>query len=1268
MPRRLETQSEMAESHMIKTAGRLEDIQKQIRQVEQQRAQVKEKLDVATDPAEQQQYQRFLMSYAEQIRQLRSQMTDLLSSGEEQLTYQQLRTLKDDLGFQNEPFEPQKNIYVGPSEGEGPAEGVSFYPSQLEKDLGLPRSDRLRKRDDLIDFDSAKQLLYPGVATEDLTDLQIEEIKSKMIAQQEDVAGYAQEKLLEQKQREQQKERQQEQKEDFAQRSIIRNEIWKKLEPGTGGEVAPAGRLDEVEEKVLISMLPTASKDFETYSELHPSGPQWEEFMQDLFNIVQTNRNNVAVGKVRAEYNIPKESRERVNPPSELGTLNVSIPEIRKSETKEEHFQRVVQEFENAIRRGEAFLQADQKRIDSIQSQLDSGVDSVGRQIEPAYPDGSYAPGSYGDNLQKELKQRQLSSEKTQKSIEWYKNAIQQAQSNKEIPSAPQEQVKRFEQGGPKAVYRPALAEGLTIAIRQLAEKYPELNIQEGMRSIIQEAPVREKRFDPLPQAAQIAYDLFADESADVLTEDLDEEEVDRRIKEIEDATRPTPFSPFTRAQAKGIFQSLFPSGIPALGDSMDDEMTLGDEELAPSMEDEIGMRLDTLHQLEVSEVTDQIRNIKAAIKENPNFANAIYGNSVLDISEDGIVALNTLTSLPGGEFIENWIRANNNLDVSDVITKDMLPTNSQAQGLLRDAEVEMNAEYFLARGDAKDIKSSEYPEFREKSLARRVVRSSFGPKPLGAGKDREQQAAARMRRDSIDLFGKSDPAYQRDLNSWLSITIPNSEGRDGSELTPNQMENAKTYYTYDWWFTNVYDRSGGEKTLDDRIERLKDPKILEEEEKRYAPPSLEDILEKTRKMQDQSPDDMYTWMDEYKVINQMIADMGIEDTKQIKGELRAQKEQLLLQKVAQFMKYDPETRGIVMSRSRVLNLAEGQLERGDAAPIIWDFIASSIVKSRTGSLSLFERYVQENILKELQKVRQQGLVMQEDPDAEQTVDAEGEILEKPEDLRQQDLDDLMNDALRKFVFTLAKPAMSDAFRKGTRRLKSMRMTPLLGNESRGEVLNQSFEDFIARQTETDPQNAIKNFDEAMTDRISEVTERSPEEIDSSMMDMVEGFTMKKFWVDFKRALTPNQRQEFEFFFGPTSSRDIYKEGQTPDGSEFMTLDTANAEREWRRVFGSPLSASRIGQKKRKLDLLMKYAIYREANSNPDFLKILNETIALQKEMASEEFEEFKKQYPTPSQEMEEGYQQSENVSEKKTTNVSKLYRIKSLRKNLEKE
>lgn len=1316
MAKRLETHNEMMQSQFIKIAGALEQIQRQIKEVERKRTQIQERLNTAEDPNERQQYQNFLNSYSDQIKQLRSQMLDLIKSREEQLTYQQLRTLRDDLGFKNEPFEPQKDVYVGPEEGEGPAEQVSFYPAQLEKDLGLPRSDRLRARDELIDFDSAKELLYPDIPTENLTEFQVEEIKSKMRTQQEDVAGYAQERLLKQKEREEQATQKEKAKqrgeEGFYERTLTKNKIWENLKSAYG-EVGSDGKLDRIEESIISSMLRTAPQDIPvSEGQTRGSDERWNEFMQDLFNVVQNNRNDVATGQSpQAKYfesppkgvvnfdddEISKESATLrkdlpARDPGQKPKIYKKKPVPSGYESEERYAERVERWLEDKLVRGPQIIEQNQKRIEKLKQEIEQSAryEEERAKQPPNYegllpfrgdPDDiRLSPNEY-ENFSKEIQALEGQIKETEETIVWAQQSLEELKTTGKTPKVPGSQKKPGLPPGPSGInsYRRQVTEGLIFGIKDLAQKYPELNIQ-GARSLgLEEAPPAEKR----PY-----YDFTPGSGASYILSDFDEfdlsglskEEIEDKIEEMEkeeSAIEPSPYSALNTKNVKSFLKTLFPSGVPGAKSEEEEEAPGPEEEgLALTMEEELNARLDLQQTEEIESAGSEIEKLEK-LNENPQIANMKYGQGVIKTFSNGSVDINDLRALPGGSFIESWIRKNNDLDPIEPITAEMIPTNSQAKELLELAKTEMEATRFISRGGGMDVESSDYPEYRARSLAREIISRGFSPRPLNFRAEqplsREDQQEEKAKRANFEFFGKRDPRFLRDRDLWMNIVLTYSESPNGRELTENQKNAAESYYTYDWWFKNVYDHSGGEKTLNERIEKLQDPEALKEEQEASPMPDYETFLEMIQKEQLGQPEELYDWRDDIDRIKQMSSDLGLEG-RDANEFYKSQIEALLLEKIALFMKYDPQIRGFMASRGVYNSRIEGQFQRStpsrtaDVTSVIWDYIAAAVSRRNSGSLTLFEKFVRDAQLKQIKQMR--DLKVQTETTGDQAPPP-GETREDFAERRRKDIgkmksmDDVRTNALRHYIVSLGRWALNDAFRKGTRRLNVLKMVSLPGESRRGgESIGQSFNDFIAQQTETDPQNAITSFDEAMSEKIAEMTDRDPENVDASMQDIIQAQTMRQFWSQFKNKLDPNQKLVFDFFYGDGSSRDIYKEG-TADDSEYVTLDTQNAVKEWERVFGKKISPSTIAQKKKEIELLIKYAIYTSANASPEFLEILNATIKLEKQTAEQELELFQQQHPGTVQEMErlEEQARNQNVFEEKTTNVSKLYRIKSLRK-----
>jgi hypothetical protein len=293
--------------------------------------------------------------------------------------------------------------------------------------------------------------------------------------------------------------------------------------------------------------------------------------------------------------------------------------------------------------------------------------------------------------------------------------------------------------------------------------------------------------------------------------------------------------------------------------------------------------------------------------------------------------------------------------------------------------------------------------------------------------------------------------------------------------------------------------------------------------------------------------------------------------------------------------------------------------------------------------------------LKELSKLKgkNQENAVEEDPSSnEEDLSSENDEYSNKNSIN---LDELRNQAVRVYIRILSKHAISDEFRKNKRRLNSIKMVSLDPSVRSGsESLSQSFKDFIAGADEIDTANKTQQFDEAMSERIAQATDRDLDQKDSSYLDIVDAVTMRQFWATFRSKLSEAQRQEFDFFFG-LGSRDIYKEGRTPDGSEFVSLDTNNAEELWQYVFGKRLSASRIAQKKRNLELLIEYALYRNANANPEFFEILNKTIALQKEDTEQGEEDIYQQYSNEQATDDTGQTRPKNVDKDVSETIKRL-------------
>ena len=1023
-------------------------------------------------------------------------------------------------------------------------------------------------------------------------------------------------------------------------------------------------------------MLPTAAEDIPV-EENQKGDPRWNEFMGDLFEIVQKNRDNVTFGKgpkakyLDASIDDPRTSNVLFSSLSERRSVSLeerqrglfspslvlrpSLPPGRqdadRNDDAREYYKkqvvrhlndRIIAEYPNVIERNKTKAADLEKKI---------------QELKEKYNDPSRMPDF--PRLVSELEEVERQIPEAGETKVWAEQSLKEMESTGKIPTIPSKGNKKNEESpqAPEAFYRTEIIEGLTLGIRSLADKYPELNIQEGMRSIIQEGPPpRMDRPDYSAPLSGYGQSFIRGEkegenvslSGELDLKDYSSEELDDLLSEMEEDQKDS--RPY-RIDARG-FMNAFDfnaSDLPSRAKDFDEvkEMffpNIPEEKLTPEqfelINNEVEKRLPEVdddyvnlqnnaeainealesdHRIRVGEVQDQVSLIRELAEEGGGeYLKQKYGSLILKEDSQGLVSLKDLRGFPGGDYIESWIRRKYDLDQDDPVRYDQLPNNAEAEVILGNAAKSMEAEWFQDSGKGKEIKRLVEPEVRKRTRARDFINSKYSQKPLGVGSNPKDRRKEKLNRDNYETHGANDPAFLSDRADWIYGTV--AQLRDDESLTENQKAAAETWFSYDYWFQNVYDNKHEEENIYERIGNLQDPEFLAAEQARFASRTIGEVLGQKRA---ESPDDIYDWQKTLNKIPERMQDEQL-DEKEAKNEMKAMTEDFLLKKVAEFMVYDGPIISFLASRDVYSKNVEGQYSRrpqnngggtSDVADVIFDFISASITARRANGLGRFNEILDELKLKNIQSAK---MGEKKTPEEVLSPEEDNSLVDEPEENSKKviNMDDLRSEAVRIYIRQLAKSAISEEFRKGSRRLKSIQMVSLDPSNRSNTSLSKSFNDLMAGADEVDTANRIQNFDEQMSETIAQVTDREAGDQDSSYLDIVDAVTMRSFMLKFKNGLNDRQKQEFDFFYG-NGQRDIYKEGQN-DASEFVTLDTKAAEKYWKLTFNKSISADRIAQKKRDLDRLLKYAIYRTANESPDFLKILNETIALQKEDVEE--------------------------------------------------
>jgi hypothetical protein len=342
--------------------------------------------------------------------------------------------------------------------------------------------------------------------------------------------------------------------------------------------------------------------------------------------------------------------------------------------------------------------------------------------------------------------------------------------------------------------------------------------------------------------------------------------------------------------------------------------------------------------------------------------------------------------------------------------------------------------------------------------------------------------------------------------------------------LTPSQIENAKTWYDYEYWFNNVYryERLGNETNLEERIQNIVgNPALgfdqLVDQAKELSAGSASERSEQKRLKG--KPTWLYRDLSKDYPYRDYLVDMIDEDPdwagrseKEKEAEVTDLLARFYEQKIAEFLAFDDDILTALRGSPVYQNFATGKYEKyniingiPDAASIVQKFVSQSINSNLESGLPRIQKFIDS---------------------------VDGDEVE----------------GLKRYIRTIIRPALANEVQTQSRRLKLN-----LKEVSEGSLSPMAME--LAEDRDADPAGVEREFEEASS-QFQELA--GAPSIQDAMRNGYSG-PMKVIVDTVYPMLTAEQQMLYEHVYGPSSPRDYWKEGgqrgRKRDVAEFSTLN-----------------------------------------------------------------------------------------------------------------
>jgi hypothetical protein len=1102
MPKRLETAREQIDFAQ-KTA-----VSEEVNNILQEITRLQGELN--NYPAGSQQYNYF----SGKISELRNSLQSVVQQSGGGLTYEDLSKsspLLQNLRLPTEQFGiPEKEQIRYPSPQE--LEGLS------EQDRAIAESEAEKARGEVVDFAEKR---IP------------EEIQRTQQERDEQARAEKAEKLRADKE----KQRVEEQGVKRVERDLVESPVWANLTDKTSilGANGVAGKLTEVEKRVIMNMLKTAPTDIE-------SDERFDEFMSDLLNVVEQSRDpksfsfqrGSSIAKFAAE--IPQEILQGIQKIYET-----------QGEEKGNEFSDSEQEFWDSFEdkiSGEGLIQ---RIMGMPSSDMYGGRDAaIGRLLDKGFVE--QIPATEPNQAPR--------LEPTQAWLDYLKNnALQLRMKNIEDFLSGEAERKRIkkdvsevfpgdspETGQIGIIERrqgEEIAAVLTSGIKQLVEsKYPEINlsgsgtempemawegpqIRELKSELLGENLTDERKQEILNELSQLGYspsDEFDIEGIDKPEKGYDLPDKKDKKKELKERIKGLPLSPAVMRVIEDATGLKFKDKPPV--------KTIRDEQ-------DIDERLYEAYKGLTTDIDTYSGKLDDLVSQG-------YGDAKMGatIENPEGVRIEDLNRVPGHQFIKQWMRKAHNLKGDSELKQEHLPTNSEVLDILDEAQQQIALKEFLEEGGrAERYGRQADSNLSELALAKQFKDSGYSAKKMPSEIKGREREGIKDESETVSVAADADPLYNADLSAWLDV-VDVKKARDmGRELTSSQNAAGKTWYTYDWWFQNVYE--GDSQNLADRIRGIKqDPDSANQEAEGQYSKRLEEYAE------EELPGDLndFEWMNEDLAKSYMDATYPSLSDSAKKTQYKLIKKMMLLDKIAEFIKSDPETKTWLREKAPSWRDAMGQYQRypygqesganvPDVANIIWNWIAIQFARNTRAGL----------------------------PYIQNLIEASGNP----------------SQSIRDYIRIVGRRAVLGEMRKQENLMKNIRTVEL------DKQLGDAAEFLNSEAADDDPERS--QAAQVVNQSINEDPEMAVDP-DSVIEEILNNpFLMGQTGLDAVIRKLPEQyRQLWAFLYGEAGSRDIWGDvAGGPEQGKKLRLDVAT--RQWSELTGERVDPEAFRKRKQRL-------------------------------------------------------------------------------------
>jgi hypothetical protein len=1102
MPKRLETAKERMQFAQ-KTAA-----SEEVNNILQEIARLQGQLNNYPSGSQQYNY------YSGKISELRNSLQSVVQQTGGGLTYEDLSKsspLVQNLKLPTEQFGiPEKEQIRYPSPQE--LEGLS------EQDKAIAESEAEKARGDVVDFAEKR-------------------IPEEIQRTQQERDEQARAEKAEQLRVEKEKQRVEEQGSKRVERDLVESPVWANLADKTNilGANGVAGKLTQVEKRVIMNMLKTAPTDIE-------SEERFDEFMNDLLGVVEQSRDPKSFsfkegGIAKTAAGVPEEVLQALE-----DIKQAKGPEVADEWYRDE--QEFWDSFEDRVS-GEGLIE----RVMGLpRSDMYGGRDvAINRLLEKGFIEQMPAtsPGqepkfkstqAWLDYLENESLQVRL------KNIEGFLGGeANRERIKKDVADVfPGDSPETGQRGFTERTMAEELAKVLTSGIKQLVEsKYPEVNlsgsgtempemawegpqIRELKNELLDENLTDDRKQEILSELSQLGYspsDEFDIEGIDEVYQPGEKKQVKKeKQKEIEERIKDLVLSPSMKKTIEQTTRYKFKDKPPL--------KTVRDEQ-------DIDPGLYNAYKTLTTNIDTYSGKLDDLVSEG-------YGDAKIGATAENPegVRIENLDRVPGHQFIKEWMRKAHNLGSNSELLQEHLPTNSEVLDILDEAQTQIAQREFIEQGGrAEQYGRQADSNLSELALAKQFKDSGYSAKKMSPEIKGREREGLKDESETVSTAADADPLYYADLSAWLDIVDVKKAQDMGRELTQSQNAAGKTWYTYDWWFQNVYE--GDAQNLADRIRGIKqDPDSANAEAEGQYGKNLEEYAE------DQLPGDLgnFEWMDDDLAKPYLDATYPSLSDPAKKTQYKLIKKMMLLDKIAEFMKSDPDTQAWLKEKSPTWRDAMGQYQRypygqesganlPDVSNIIWNWIAIQFARNTRAGL----------------------------PYIQNLIEASGNP----------------SQSIRDYIRIVGRRAVLGEMRKQENLMKNIRTVELdkqLGDAA--EFLNsEAADDDTERSQAAQVVNQSINEDPEMTvdpDSLIEELLNNPFLMGQTGLDAV------------IRKLPEQYKQLWAFLYGEAGSRDIWGDvAGGPEQGKKLRLDVAT--RQWSELTGERIEPEAFRKRKQRL-------------------------------------------------------------------------------------